>query len=188
MTLDDDLTEEQLAKLARVGTDEEKRAVAKHPNASLQTLLYLSKIDFADDVDRNPLLPLYIESGFDDIVKILEKIAEQTQRGERLEELASSIWNDVRFGVANNESTSPATLFLLAKDKEKDVRTAVASNESTPPDILSLLAKDPEEDVRRGVARNKSTSTDTLTLLAKYQYQPVRNSAQETLAKIWKAF
>ena len=149
MILDDDLTEEQLAKLARVGTDEEKRAVAKHPNASLQTLLYLSKIDFADDVDRNPLLPLYSESGFDDIVKILEKIAEQTQRGERLEELASSIWNDVRFGVANNESTSPATFSLLAKDKEEVVRRAVAWNSGTPPDKISILAKDKSREVSR---------------------------------------
>ncbi len=167
MILRDDLTEEQLANLSVRGTDEEKRAVAMHPNASLETLLYLSKIDFADDVDRNPLLPLYIESGFDDIVKILEKIAEQTQRGERLEELASSVWLDVRYGVAMNANTTPATLSFLANDKEMYVRRGVAENESTHPTTLSFLAKDQKDYVRRGVASNANTHPTTLSILAK---------------------
>ena len=154
MTLDDDLTEEQLAKLAREGTDEEKQAVARHPNTSLQTLLYLSKIDFAEEVDKNPLLPLYIESGFDEIVKILENVADQTERGERLEELASSVWNDVRYGVAKNANTPPDILSLLANDHVCEVCRATAENENTPSAILSILANDQSISVHRAAQAN----------------------------------
>lgn len=51
MILRDDLSEEDLAKLAEKGTFEEKRAVARHPNTSLQTLLLLSQDGFVEDVN-----------------------------------------------------------------------------------------------------------------------------------------
>ncbi len=176
MTLADDLTEEELAELAENGTDEEKRVVAKHPNTGLHTLSYLAENGFAEDVDQNPMMLLHIEGGSDTVVSILMKIAEQTQRGERLEELASSIWNDVRSCVADNKSTSTATLFLLAKDEDWSVRRGVAWNSSTPPDTLSFLDKDKEAYVRRGVASNANTPPTTLSLLAKDKNEYVRHS------------
>ncbi len=184
MTLDDNLTEEELAKLAKDGSNEEKSAVAVHPNASLQTLLFLANQGWAEDVEQNPLLPLYLEIGSDEVVSILATIAEQTQRGERLEELASSIWDEVRCSVAENESTPPATLSLLAKDKEEGVRHCVAWNSSTPPDTLSFLAKDLDEDVRRGVGRNENTPQATLSILAKDKQWSIRDAARTTLNKL----
>ncbi len=194
MDLHDDLTEEELASLAEEGTDDEMQAVARHPNASLQTLNYLARRGFAKDVDQNPLLPLYIEMGSDEVVWILENVAEQTQRGERLEELATSIWNDVRSGVARNTKTPTTTLSLLAKDPERVVRRGVATNVNTPQATLSLLAKDQDEYLRRGVATNANTPQATLSLLAKDQDMDVRrrvasnstNTSPETLSILAK--
>ncbi len=186
--LDDDLTEEELASLAEEGTDDEMQAVALHPNASLQTLSYLARRGFAKDVDQNPLLPLYIEMGSDEVVWILENVAEQTQRGERLEELATSSWNDVRSGVARNTKTPTTTLSLLAKDPERVVRRGVATNANTPQATLSLLAKDQDMDVRRRVASNSTnTSPETLSILAKDKEDVVRKTARATLAYLKKA-
>ncbi len=141
MILDEDLSEGELHLLAHRSC-EQRRAVARHPNANLRTLLLLAKDGFAQEVDQNPMLLLHIEAGSDEVIKILENIAKQTQQGERLTELASLIWNDVRRGVADNKSTPPATLSLLAKDQDDEVRGRVARNPRTPPEILSLLAKD----------------------------------------------
>ena len=90
MILDDDLTEAELAKLAKDGSREERFAVAMHANADLQTLLFLCKKGFAQDVDKNPLLPFHIEAGSKDVIYVLENIADQTRDRERLDELASS--------------------------------------------------------------------------------------------------
>lgn len=193
MDLHDDLTEEELASLAKEGTDDERQAVARHPNASLQTLSYLARRGFAEDVDQNPLLPLYIEVGSDEVVSILATIAEQTQRGERLEELATSIWNDVRSGVARNAKTPTTTLSILAKDPDENVRRGVANNVSTSTDTIILLAKDPDEEVRRGVVWHDSTPPATLSILAKDQDEYIRNrvasncrTSPETLAILAK--
>ncbi len=148
MTLDDDLTEEDLAGLAEDGTDEEKQAVARHPNASLQTLLYLAETGFHDDADDNPLLPLHIEVASDEVVFLLEKIAEKTKRVERLEEMASSVWDGVRYHVAMNAKTPLVSLAILAKDDHWNVRRGVAWNSNTPLDTLFILAKDKQWSVR----------------------------------------
>ncbi len=175
----DDLTEEELAELAENGTDEEKRAVARHPNANLETLLSLCYEGFVDDVDQNPLLPLHIEVGSENAVKILEQIAEQTEREERLEELASSVWMKVRQGVAANRFTPTQCLAILAKDPEVNVRYSVAENESTLAETLSLLATDVDESVRSRVAANEGTLSDILTLLYKDHSWAVRSNVAE---------
>lgn len=174
--MDDDLTEEQLAELAEEGTDEEKRAVAKHHNANLETLLSLCYEGFVDDVDQNPLLPLHIEVGSENAVKILTQIAEQTEREERLEELASSVWMKVRQGVASNRFTPTQCLAILANDPAGNVRYGVAHNESTLAETLNLLATDVDENVRSCVAGNEGTLSDTLTLLCKDHYWAVRSN------------
>ncbi len=160
------MTEEELDDLAARGTDEEKRAVAKHPNASLQTLLSLAREGIAEDVDQNPMLLLYVEAGSSEAIKILERVAEQTNRKERLGELATSLWMDVRRGVARNTNSAPSILMFLSEDENWTVRHDVARNMNTPPDILVLLAKDTIKDVRRCVADNANTPVDTLVFLA----------------------
>ncbi len=67
----DDLSEEELAELAYNGTDEEMRAVAMHPNASLNTLLLLAEKGFAQDVDQNPLLILHVEGASYEAIDLL---------------------------------------------------------------------------------------------------------------------
>lgn len=62
MKLDDDLTEQDLDKLVNDGgSDEVRRAVARHPNTSLETLRYLAINGFAEEVDQNPLFLIYVE-------------------------------------------------------------------------------------------------------------------------------
>jgi hypothetical protein len=207
MILRDDLSEEDLAKLAKNATDEQKRAVAKHPNTSLETLLLLSQDGFFEEVDQNPLLPLHIEVGSEDAVSILVSIADQTNRAERLTELASSIWNYVRSEVAMNTSTPPDVLELLAKDSNDTVRRGVAmnyvtpsdilfslahdedwyvrfrvsENTNTPPNILVILAKDSNISVRLGVSKNLHTPPDTLAMLAKDVEKYVRLGVAENV-------
>ncbi len=207
MILRDDLSEEDLAKLAEKGTFEEKRAVARHPNTSLQTLLLLSQDGFVEDVDQNPLLPLHIEVGSEDAVRILAQIADQTKRADRLTELASSIWDDVRSEVAVNTSTPSDVLELLAKDHNDSVRRCVAINDvtpsevlvslandedwyvrfcvsenvHTPPNILVILAKDSNISVRLGVSKNLHTPPDTLAMLAKDVEKYVRLGVAENV-------
>jgi hypothetical protein len=123
MNLDENLTEEELDKLAKEGTNDEKCAAARHPNASLQTLLSLAKI-YYDEVDQNPLLPLYIEVGSEEAIMILVYIARYTARDNRLYELAMSIWPKVRCEVAWNESTPVELRQILTKDKNSDVSVA----------------------------------------------------------------
>ncbi len=210
MTLDDDLTEEELTKLAQKGRTEEKRAVARHPNASLMTLLFLSKEGFYDDVDQNPLLLLHVEAGSNDAVQILEYIAYRTARRERLIELSGSIFKDVinqvarnvntptfilaklakdknhevRVGVAYNKNVSIEILSALINDGEWDVRLGVAKNEMTSGDMLSMLANEDNFLIRRAVAKNEKTKIDILLQLAKDEEDPVSAAAEKTLAKI----
>jgi hypothetical protein len=172
--IDDSLTAEDLARLALTGTKEDKQAVARHPNASLQTLLDLAIGGFAEDVDHHPLMPLYIEVGSDEAIKILIKVASQTTRAERLDELANSVWTEVRTGVSSNENTRPATLARMISDHHRFVRGLVARNNNTPTDILAILAKDPEDYVRFGVPQNENTSPDILAILAKDPESDVR--------------
>ncbi len=173
MTLDDDLTEEELAKLAKDGSNEEKSAVARHPNTSLETLLTLAEGMFAEEVDQNPMLPLYVETGSEDAIEILAKVAEQTRQKERLDELASSVWAKVRFYVAKNKKTNPRTLHLLAQDKDAEVRIAVSHNDNTEKESLVLLAND-EDAARVGAARNRNTPPESIEKLAKDRDRYVR--------------
>ncbi len=184
----DDMTEEELDELASKGTNEDKRAVAVHPNTSLKTLRYLSQIGFFDEVDQNPLILLHIESGSAfDVAHILVNIADKTKRPERLEELASSNWVDVRRNVSWNDNAPPQCLVMLAKDENLDVRYGVARNRSTPPDTLSVLAKDQDDQVVLAVAKNVNTPLATLTLLTKHESRDVCDAAKTTLAKLQKA-
>ncbi len=213
MTLDDDLTEEELAELAENGSDEEKQDVAKHPNASLQTLRSLAEDGFATDVDQNPLLPLYVEAGSDDVIGVLMNVAEQTMRPERLEELASSPSIDVCFqvainvntphhilnqfsvdkdrwllrsGVASNRKAPLATLGLLAKDESSYVRRNVSLNESITAEIISSLAGDDDFLVLFRVATNLNTPHESLARLSNCKYNEVSRRAKENLEKIKK--
>ena len=57
---------------------------------------------------------------------------------------------------AQNTSTSPEALALLAKDKDVHVRYNAANNTSTPAEALALLARDQDADTREAAKQNKS--------------------------------
>lgn len=184
MTLDDNLSEQELDKLAVDGTSEEMRAVARHPNTRLETLRYLASIGFAEDVDQNPMLPLYIEIGSFYAMRILSCIAEQTSSGDRLTELSSSRWDEVLHYVAWNKNTPPKVLSILAKNELQGTRLGVAQNDGTPPDTLALLAKDKDRYVRWRVANNAYAKPEVLSSLSNDEDQNVRECARVTLIKI----
>ncbi len=184
MKLDDDMTEEELDRLATDGTQEEMRAVAMHPNSSLQSLRYLASIGFAEDVDQNPLMLLHIEIGSQDVIRILENIAEQTNRAERLTELSSSDSIQIRRAVAWNKNTPSKELAILAKEKHQPIRLGVAGNEGSSPDTLAVLAMDNDKNVRWRVANNVYTKPEVLNFLVNDKDQNVRQCARVTLLKI----
>ena len=60
-----------------------------------------------------------------------------------------------------------------------------AQNTSTSPEVLAVLAQDQNADVRRYVAQNTSTAPpEALALLAQDQNVSVRYSAKNTLRKL----
>ncbi len=174
MILPEDLNEEALKGLANEGMAAERSLVARHPNASLQTLLFLAQIGFADEVYENPLMPLYIEGGSDEVVLILVRLAEQTKSPERLQELASSGWGQVRLYVAWNDNTPLEVLLLLSEDESADVRSHVAKNSKSTPEMLLFFSKDESHYVRHKVALNVKTPPEALTSLAKDPNESVR--------------
>jgi hypothetical protein len=192
MILDDDLTEEELEQLANEGSVQQRRAAAKHPNASIWTLLTLAKMGFFDEVDQNPLLPLHVETGSSEAIQIVWLIAENTKRPERLEELASSPWVHVRRAVAVNES-SPISAFLsLAMDSNADLRCAMA-RKNVHPSVLTILSKDEDHSVRREVATNPNLTSEHIAALAKdessdvrYQLAQANTISQDTLVFLAK--
>lgn len=163
----DDLTEEEMDALAEEGTEEEKRAIAMHPNASIEALYSLAQQGFADYVDKNPLLIFHEESGSFRAPQIISMIAIQTEDVDRLVELSAHNSKDVRHAVACNSRTPKQIIALLSKDSDNFVRAGVAMNESAPPKILSLLAKDRDPNVRFHIATNANTPVDVLSRLAK---------------------
>lgn len=163
--LPDDISEEELDKLAKAGTDDEKRAVARHPSTSLRTLIDLA-MDFAEDVDENPMLLLYLEQGEEDALDILQFIGEQTKNLDRLRELATNSSDRARQGVAWNRKCPAEILEKLSTDKKKIVRMMVASNPGTPQNILRRLSKDSDNRVRRSVSTNNNTAIEILESLA----------------------
>jgi len=70
-----------------------------------------------------------------------------------LSELATNADEDVRFFVANHESTKPDTLAALAGDTAAAVRTSVASNHATSENTLRMLASDSSTDVSNAARR-----------------------------------
>lgn len=64
--------------------------------------------------------------------------------------------------IAESESTSPDTLYLLGCDTSEDVRVAVAGNPNTPPDMLWRLYRNWSVRVRKAVAGNRSVPFELL--------------------------
>lgn len=173
MILDDDLTEDELAEWAKHGSSEEKRAVALHPNASLNTLLELARDGFHDEVDQNPLLLLHVETGSYKAGMILEEIAKKITRRERLEELSTSLFLDVRSAVSSNKSTPSSALKILSKDENWGVRRNVAEHENSDLETILSLVDDPDQYVRAGVCCNEKTPVSVLDSMSKKDNRPI---------------
>ena len=78
----------------------------------------------------------------------------------------SASW-EVRLRVAQNRSTPPRLLGLLAKDVLSNVRTAVAEHPSTPVAVVEALADDDSPHVRAKVARRGDLGQRDLNRLAR---------------------
>ena len=78
----------------------------------------------------------------------------------------SSEKEESELNEAQDPSTDPARLSVLAASSDVEVREGVASNLSTPSDVLTSLAQDESLNVIRGVAGNRSTPSEVLAALA----------------------
>lgn len=161
LQLPDNMTEEELEAFAIEGSAEQRRAVAIHTNTAFSFLIKLSEAGFADDVDLNPMTPIYIETNPDQGRVLLEFIAQQSTRPDRLLELSTSHHDDVRAGVASNRNTPTEVLVSFASDEYWFLRAQVAVNANTPSDVAARLVHDPDESVR---ARIADTTEDPRTL------------------------
>jgi hypothetical protein len=82
-----------------------------------------------------------------------------------LQVLAMDTSVTVRIAVAENPNTPVATLELLAHDAYGFVRQSVADNPNTTARVLGLLALEEDEDMRHSVARHLNTPSVDLELL-----------------------
>lgn len=82
-----------------------------------------------------------------------------------LDELADSLFSQVRATVALNPNTSPRTLQRLAGDADIEVRVAAARNQRMPTAALAVLAADPWQPVRSWAAVHVSTPPQVLEQL-----------------------
>ena len=80
---------------------------------------------------------------------------------------------------AQNTSTPPEAIALLAQDADASVRRYAAQNTSTPAEALVLLAQDQNTSVRYYVALNTNTPAEALALLARDQDASIREAAKQ---------
>src|ERR1039458_7851484 len=82
----------------------------------------------------------------------------------------------VRQRVASNPSAPPGSLELLAKeDGDWRVRMAIANNPATPRKVLQMMAEKTERrDVLCDIATNPHTPLEVLIELAWNEYWPIR--------------
>lgn len=136
------------------------RSLAENPEASPQTLALLSHdplVDVQVAVAWNPRTP-----------------------ANALARLAAGAL-EVKAGVAQNPSASPALLNELASHPEVVVRSAAATNPRLPLLLLHRLALDSDPRVRRHVARNPRTPYGVLAALAADADADVRGVAADRL-------
>lgn len=85
--------------------------------------------------------------------------------------------------AAENPSTSPVILRLLAACVYVSVRMGVANNPNASPDILLMLALDKSFEIRLLLAE-KNIDRTVLNILVKDSQQAVSERAQKTLERI----
>lgn len=174
LLLDDDLSEEELGRIAKVGSNEEKQAVALHPNTSLKTLLFLSRQGFAEDVEQNPMFLFHLEAHRKDAIEVLVAVAGQTKNPNRMLEFTHSPHEEIRAGLSRNESITPDILDIMAEDSSDDVRFYVCRAPGMKPSTFYKLYQDSSVSVRVGIASNPETPEELIDVLAKDDNSNVR--------------
>lgn len=142
------------------------KAIAKHVNASPQTLIQLAKsnnIDVEEAVAKNPISP----------PEALTYIAKNINEGD--------VFSSALEAVARNKKTSPDALTLLARHESENLRTNVAENCNTPVETLTELARDNEIQVRETVAKNINTPVEILRQLAQDEEMVVQRAVARNI-------
>lgn len=101
-----------------------------------------------------------------------------------LDELSSSLYEDVLAFVADHPATTVDKLVALANHDSPQVRSAVADNTRTPTEVLRMLSRDPHPDVRFRLAENYATPVNILSELALDENPYVSDRAQRTIERI----
>ena len=112
-----------------------KMRLASHPAASPQTLMKLSRHDWAS---------------------IVARVAENPNtEQEALSRLACHAHPDVRIALTENPNTPSSTLAILADDKNADVRYSLAANHNVPDSVLQQLCADENPYVAQRARKTK---------------------------------
>jgi len=109
------------------------------------------------------------------------------------DEATEDVWREIvrdypamREWVANNKTTPPAVLRILAEDLDPKVRMTVAMVRRAGEDILRSLAADPDSSVRRAVAFNAKAPADVVERLAEDSCDHVAEGARSRLHRAEK--
>ena len=109
------------------------------------------------------------------------------------DEASEDVWLEVvrdypamREWVANNKTTPPAVLRVLAADSDPKVRMTVAMVRRAGEDILRLLAADSDSSVRRAVVLNAKAPLNVVENLAEDSCEHVAEVAKSRLSKVIK--
>lgn len=171
---------EILASLVEKVDRRTKRYIAKHLNASLETLQLFATcgdLSLQEEVAKHPNAPLSaLESLSQNAYVDLRRHAARNPRTPEpiLARLIQDVDEFVRRNVAQNPNTTPELLARLAKDQNPHVRSCVAANPKTPRSALEALSFERSPGVRQSVAKNPSTPLLLLELLSNDRKKKVR--------------
>ena len=176
----EEMSDNELLKLAQDEDANVRYAVAQNPNISSETLGILAQDEKASvriKVTQNPNTSLKILKllAQDEDANVRYAVAvNPNTSSETLDILAQDEKASVRHGVAKNPNISSETLDLLAQDEDTNIRYEIAANPNTSPKILRLLAQDEKAFIRIEVTQNPNTSPKILRLLAQDEDEYIR--------------
>ena len=178
----EDLSAEQLARLARSSSWEVRRNVANHRTCPPEVLAVLAQDHdtvVLMTVAANPHTPAAVirslASHEDDEVAAAAAAAAAITP-EALEILAGHEDYDVRAAAARSPLLSAAVMLRLALDTDADVRRALVDNPSLTRPAMQLLSRDANEDVQVALARRGDLPDDVLEVLAASDQDEVRKA------------
>lgn len=169
--MNENITAEELDKLASSPSSDIRAQVATHPNISTSTLAALAR-DSNAFVRWSAALNPNVSSAVLDLLATDPDSATRTVvathpkiSANSFNQLATDNQFVVRAALVRNPSVPDVILKMLAADENINVRAAVAAK-VTAPDVLETFVKDPAWQVRYSLGSNLELPETILTLLA----------------------